>query len=75
MSRRVPLQEPSRFTSEDRHRARASRARPTEPGWALAGDVGYDRDLLTAQGISDAFRDAELLADALCRADRMAALE
>jgi flavin-dependent dehydrogenase len=48
---------------------------PYGTGWALAGDAGYDRDLLTAQGISDAFRDAELLADALCRADRMAALE
>lgn len=34
------------------------------PGWALAGDAGYYRDPITAQGISDAFRDADLLAEA-----------
>jgi flavin-dependent dehydrogenase len=38
------------------------------PGWALVGDAGYYRDAITAYGISDAFRDAELLADALDRA-------
>ena len=38
--------------------------KPYGPGWALAGDAGYDRDPCTAQGISDAFRDAELLAQA-----------
>jgi 2-polyprenyl-6-methoxyphenol hydroxylase-like FAD-dependent oxidoreductase len=38
------------------------------PGWALAGDAGYYRDAITAHGISDAFRDAELLAAALDRA-------
>lgn len=32
-------------------------------GWALAGDAGYNRDPITAQGISDAFIDAEHLAD------------
>src|SRR5690349_3977464 len=32
------------------------------PGWALVGDAGYHRDAVTAHGISDAFRDAELLA-------------
>src|SRR5262249_32965113 len=32
------------------------------PGWALAGDAGYYRDAIAAHGISDAFRDAELLA-------------
>lgn len=32
------------------------------PGWALVGDAGYFRDPLTAHGISDAFRDADLLA-------------
>jgi hypothetical protein len=31
------------------------------PGWALVGDAGYHRDAVTAHGISDAFRDAELL--------------
>jgi flavin-dependent dehydrogenase len=37
------------------------------PGWALVGDAGYYRDAITAYGISDAFRDAELLAVALDR--------
>jgi 2-polyprenyl-6-methoxyphenol hydroxylase-like FAD-dependent oxidoreductase len=35
------------------------------PGWALVGDAGYHRDAVTGHGISDAFRDAELLAVAL----------
>ena len=35
------------------------------PGWALVGDAGYHRDPVSAHGISDAFRDAELLAVAL----------
>lgn len=39
--------------------------RPFGPGWALVGDAGYHKDPITAQGISDAFRDAELLADAV----------
>ena len=38
------------------------------PGWALAGDAGYHRDAVTAHGISDAFRDAELLAVAVVQA-------
>jgi flavin-dependent dehydrogenase len=33
--------------------------KPFGPGWALVGDAGYNRDFITAQGISDAFRDAE----------------
>jgi 2-polyprenyl-6-methoxyphenol hydroxylase-like FAD-dependent oxidoreductase len=37
------------------------------PGWALVGDAGYHRDAITGHGISDAFRDAELLARALDR--------
>ena len=37
--------------------------RPHGPGWALVGDAGYHKDPITAQGITDAFRDAELLAD------------
>ena len=32
------------------------------PGWALVGDAGYFKDPLTAHGITDAFRDAALLA-------------
>ena len=35
------------------------------PGWALVGDAGYHRDPITGHGISDALRDAELLADAV----------
>ena len=31
---------------------------PYGPGWALVGDAGYLKDFGTAQGISDAFRDA-----------------
>jgi flavin-dependent dehydrogenase len=38
---------------------------PSGPGWALVGDAGYHKDPITAQGITDAFRDAELLASAL----------
>ena len=35
------------------------------PGWALIGDAGYFKDPLTAHGITDAFIDAELLAQAV----------
>jgi 2-polyprenyl-6-methoxyphenol hydroxylase-like FAD-dependent oxidoreductase len=35
------------------------------PGWALVGDAGYHKDPVLALGISDAFRDAELLAGAV----------
>lgn len=38
---------------------------PYGPGWALVGDAGYHKDPLLALGISDAFRDAELLAEAI----------
>ncbi len=38
---------------------------PYGPGWALVGDAGYNRDFITAQGMQDAFRDAELCAAAL----------
>ncbi len=34
-------------------------------GWALVGDAGYFRDPFTAHGITDALRDAELLARAI----------
>ena len=39
--------------------------RPFGPGWVLIGDAGYNKDPITAQGISDAFRDAEQCASAL----------
>jgi len=35
------------------------------PGWALVGDAGYWKDPLTAHGLTDALRDAELLARAI----------
>jgi flavin-dependent dehydrogenase len=41
-------------------------------GWALVGDAGYFKDPLTAHGITDAFRDAELLADAIADGSPMA---
>jgi flavin-dependent dehydrogenase len=40
---------------------------PVGPGWALVGDAGYHRDAITGHGISDAFRDADLLATSLDR--------
>ena len=39
--------------------------KPLGPGWALVGDAGYTRDFMTAQGMSDAFRDAELCTTAV----------
>jgi 2-polyprenyl-6-methoxyphenol hydroxylase-like FAD-dependent oxidoreductase len=39
--------------------------RSAGPGWALVGDAGYFRDPSTAHGITDGFRDAELLARAV----------
>jgi flavin-dependent dehydrogenase len=38
---------------------------PYGDGWALVGDAGYHKDPITAQGISDAFRDAQALTDAI----------
>jgi flavin-dependent dehydrogenase len=59
-----------------RHGARAERFRGTRllpnhyreasgPGWALAGDAGCHKDPVLALGITDAFRDADLLAQAI----------
>jgi 2-polyprenyl-6-methoxyphenol hydroxylase-like FAD-dependent oxidoreductase len=45
------------------NQARAASGR----GWALVGDAGYHRDPITGHGISDAFRDADLLATAVDR--------
>jgi 2-polyprenyl-6-methoxyphenol hydroxylase-like FAD-dependent oxidoreductase len=39
--------------------------RPYGPGWALVGDAGYHLHPITAQGITDAFLDAERLTEAL----------
>ena len=39
--------------------------RPWGDGWALVGDAGYMKDPITAQGMTDAFRDADLLSAAV----------
>ena len=39
--------------------------RPWGPGWALVGDAGYWKDPLGVHGLTDALRDAELLARAI----------
>jgi 2-polyprenyl-6-methoxyphenol hydroxylase-like FAD-dependent oxidoreductase len=39
--------------------------KPYGSGWALVGDAGYNKDPITAQGITDAFRDAERCATAI----------
>ena len=57
--------------------------KPYGRGWALVGDASYNRDPITAQGISDAFIDAEALVEALSKGlsrsgvfdDRLAAHE
>jgi 2-polyprenyl-6-methoxyphenol hydroxylase-like FAD-dependent oxidoreductase len=39
--------------------------KPYGPGWVLVGDAGYTKDPITAQGIPDAFLDAERIAAGL----------
>jgi 2-polyprenyl-6-methoxyphenol hydroxylase-like FAD-dependent oxidoreductase len=39
--------------------------KPFGPDWALVGDAGYNKDPITAQGITDAFCDAQRCAMAL----------
>jgi flavin-dependent dehydrogenase len=39
--------------------------KPYGPGWVLVGDAAYHKDPITAQGITDAFREAEWCASAL----------
>ena len=41
--------------------------KPYGPGWVLVGDAAYNKDPITAQGIIDAFRDAESASAALDR--------
>ncbi|HEU4542307.1 MAG TPA: NAD(P)/FAD-dependent oxidoreductase [Jiangellaceae bacterium] len=41
---------------------------PRGPGWALVGDAGLVLDPISAHGISQAFRDAELLTEAVTAA-------
>jgi flavin-dependent dehydrogenase len=42
--------------------------RPWGPGWALVGDAGYFKDPISTHGMTDALRDAELVAHAILRA-------
>jgi flavin-dependent dehydrogenase len=49
--------------------------RPWGQGWALVGDAAYFKDPITAHGISDALRDAELLARAVERGGERALAE
>jgi flavin-dependent dehydrogenase len=42
--------------------------RSSGPGWALVGDAGYYKDPITTHGMTDALRDAELLAEAILNA-------
>lgn len=39
--------------------------KPYGAGWALVGDAGYHKDPITAQGITNSFSHAEMLAEAL----------
>src|SRR5579863_9156373 len=39
--------------------------KPFGPGWVLVGDAGYHKDPYSAQGIMDAFRDVELVVEAI----------
>lgn len=39
--------------------------KPYGKGWALVGDAGYSKDSITAQGITDSFKQVELLAEAI----------
>jgi 2-polyprenyl-6-methoxyphenol hydroxylase-like FAD-dependent oxidoreductase len=63
--------------------ARATLRRAWGPGWALVGDAGSFADPLSAHGLTDALRDAELLARAIdagldepaARPDALAAYE
>ncbi|MCR9137832.1 MAG: NAD(P)/FAD-dependent oxidoreductase [Alphaproteobacteria bacterium] len=41
-------------------------------GWALVGDAGYFKDPLTAHGMTDALRDAEILARAVLQGNERA---
>jgi 2-polyprenyl-6-methoxyphenol hydroxylase-like FAD-dependent oxidoreductase len=41
--------------------------RASGPGWALVGDAGYYKDPISAHGITDSLRDADLIADAIVR--------
>lgn len=59
----APLQgRPTAFRGE-----RGYVRRSVGAGWALVGDAAYFKDPITAHGITDALRDAELLAEAVAQ--------
>jgi 2-polyprenyl-6-methoxyphenol hydroxylase-like FAD-dependent oxidoreductase len=61
---RAPTADPlRRFSGRVGHLRRA-----VGPGWALVGDAGYFKDPISAHGLTDALRDAELLARAIVAA-------
>jgi flavin-dependent dehydrogenase len=64
LTRRLARATPPAATRTWRGR-RGELRRPHGPGWALVGDAGSFKDPLSAHGISDALRDAELLARAV----------
>ena len=61
----------ARVTAADHPSGCEARGRPGflrrswGPGWAFVGDAGYWEDPLTAHGLTDALRDAELLCHAV----------
>ncbi len=59
----VPVSPVRTFTGQPGHLRR-----PWGPGWALVGDAGSWKDPISAHGLTDALRDAELLARAAVRA-------
>ena len=56
---------PRAKSASSARRCRTTSASPTVPAGRWSGDAGYNKDFITAQGIQDAFRDAELCAAAL----------
>ena len=69
--RRPPSADELAHGTPRRRRAHLRRASPATsgvpwgPGWALVGDAGYWKDPISAHGLTDALRDAELLARAV----------
>jgi len=63
IAEQIRLADPTRLQGFAGHAGFLRRAHG--PGWALVGDAGYFKDPLTAHGITDALRDAEVLADAI----------
>ncbi|MEM9973313.1 MAG: FAD-dependent monooxygenase [Pseudomonadota bacterium] len=45
------------------------------PGWALVGDAGYFKDPNTAHGITDAFRDADILSRSILSGQPLSTFE